>query len=285
MIRRDGPDAATQPDAEAGLDETAGCGQSIPSPPAVSRSTIRALARQTSSPSDVEPDYAACKYLALAQTTLAVTHDFNNILMVMGGLLEPALEKNDPDALKENHEALRKMVNQLAALCRHLQQASRNNPDAEHEDVEIMPLVREIVSAHLAHSDIQVRLLGDEDIAIRINRVVLLQILQNLVLNARQAMPRGGELFISANALDTLSSPCVMVIVADQGHGIDPVDLPRIFEMSFTTRQNGHGIGLAFVKSAMDKLNGQIAVRSRVDEGTTFTLLFPLTPPDEAKRA
>jgi len=280
MKQRDMSSAASQPTNEPGPDTTDNDGQLITRYPAETRSTIRALARRPSTPD--EHEHAACSRLALAQTTLTVTHDMNNILMVMGALLEPAPDNIIPAGLDDSRGSMQRMVKQLAVLCHHLQLMARSHGVDEAEDVTVLPLAKDMVAALLAHTNIQVSLLGDESLSVRISRVVLMQILQNLLLNAHQAMQAGGELFISVTAMDLKGNPRVALIVADQGCGIRPEILPRIFEMRFTTRQNGQGIGLAFVKAAVEQLGGEITARSTIGKGSVFTLFFPLAPQNDA---
>lgn len=258
---------------------------SLPASPAISRSTIRTLVHPDLSPCQADPTSLACRHDALKQTVIAVTHDFNNVLTVMTGLLEPAVAKTDPAMQGANHEIMQKMVKQLAALSRHLQHTASHDSIQDSEEVAIVPLIREIASIYLVNSMVRIAVFGDDSLTVWMNRVQLTQIMQNLILNARQAMPHGGDLTINAVTLHSPNGANVMVVVADHGSGIDSADLPHVFDMHFTTRQDGHGIGLGFVKAVMDKIKGQISVSSRLGYGTAFTLLFPPAPTETTEEA
>ncbi len=100
---------------------------------------------------------------------------------------------------------------------------------------------------------------------------LLRQVLLNLILNAVEAMPRGGELRVGASDEITLT-------ISDTGGGIPEEILPRIFDPFFSTKQNGTGLGLAIVHNAVTAHGGSIQVESKVNQGTTFTLSFPSEP-------
>ena len=145
-----------------------------------------------------------------------------------------------------------------------------------------------------------VRLLGNEAIPERIRLVQdlahglpqvsvdpeqLKQVLINLVLNAVQALPAGGQITISTGharaqpgsltAIATGESGHVVLSVHDNGHGITPEDLGRIFVPFFTTKPKGTGLGLAISQRIIENSGGTIGVASRADEGTTFSVRLP----------
>lgn len=107
------------------------------------------------------------------------------------------------------------------------------------------------------------------------------QVLVNLIVNARQAMPGGGrlDLAVRVNAESNLAE----VIVRDSGSGIPPEQLHHIFEQFYTTKeadengQGGTGLGLSLAKEVMEAHNGRIRVESAIGKGTAFTLKFPLS--------
>ncbi len=96
----------------------------------------------------------------------------------------------------------------------------------------------------------------------------------NLIRNARDAMPKGGRLAISGRAIDG----AVEVSVADTGTGIEAKDLPRIMEPLYSTKARGLGLGLAIVRSIVEKNQGSLHVASEPGQGSTFTIR--LTPSD-----
>ena len=102
---------------------------------------------------------------------------------------------------------------------------------------------------------------------------LLRQALLNVVLNACQAMPEGGVVDIATEAD---AGQVVVVRIADEGVGIPAEDLERIFNLYFTTRPDGHGVGLSMVYRIVQLHDGRIDVTSSVGRGTTFTIRFPL---------
>jgi two-component system sensor histidine kinase PilS (NtrC family) len=100
------------------------------------------------------------------------------------------------------------------------------------------------------------------------------QAVWNLCLNAVQAMPDGGELRVGAHSLPERGGR-LQLSISDTGQGIADADLPHIFEPFFSTKPEGSGIGLALVYRVVEEHGGSIEVRSRVGEGTTFTLTMP----------
>jgi CheY-like chemotaxis protein len=118
------------------------------------------------------------------------------------------------------------------------------------------------------------------------------QVVQNIVINAMQAMPQGGVIRIklgntvvdSGTAFDLSAGRYLKLSVTDTGSGIDPEHLSRIFDPYFTTKPTGTGLGLATVYSIVKKHSGRIEVRSKMGAGTTFEIWLPaaLKPPSES---
>ena len=113
------------------------------------------------------------------------------------------------------------------------------------------------------------------------------QIIENLIVNADQAMPSGGIIRIRCENLppqegDWLLPPRkeaqVSITVEDQGIGIPPERLQKIFEPYFTTKANGNGLGLATIQAIIEKSGGSVSVTSKLNEGTTFTVILPAIP-------
>ncbi len=104
---------------------------------------------------------------------------------------------------------------------------------------------------------------------------MLRQAVMNLVTNAIQAMPRGGEVRVAADVEEHPGRSLVRIEVTDQGVGISPQVQSRMFEPFFTTKATGTGLGLAVVKRIIDAHHGEIEVRTAAGLGTTFTLRVP----------
>jgi signal transduction histidine kinase len=108
---------------------------------------------------------------------------------------------------------------------------------------------------------------------IQVDPLQMVQVFQNLIINAVQAMPEGGHLCISAKKLNTAF---VEISVADTGEGISPDNMLRLFQPLFTTRTRGVGLGLVVCRNLTEENGGRIGVESRVGEGTTFKVTLPV---------
>jgi signal transduction histidine kinase len=100
------------------------------------------------------------------------------------------------------------------------------------------------------------------------------RVLDNLVVNALEAMPEGGNLAVSAEMVGSEA----IIKVSDTGVGIPEAELPKLFKAFHTMKPKGLGLGLAFCRRAVEAHGGSITVESKVGEGTTFTVTLPLHP-------
>jgi PAS domain S-box-containing protein len=213
---------------------------------------------------------------SLGQLAGGVAHDFNNLLAVIVGYCDMVAESlADDDPGQADVEGIRKAADRGAALIRQLLIFSRLEP-SRLERVDLNAIVedtREILSRTLGeHITVVTRL--DEGLkAVQADRSKMEQVLFNLILNARAAMPNGGLLTIeTANADDS-----VLLSVADNGHGMDPEVAGRAFEPFFTTRPKGEGtgLGLATAYGAVINAGGSIDLSSEPGAGTTVTIRLP----------
>ncbi len=237
----------------------------------------------------------AQKLEALGRLTGGIAHDFNNILTVMLGeseMLEDFAATGRPLGGEELEQIteIRISAERASALTRQLLAFSRRqsgvpeivDPDRTIERLEPM-LIR------LMREDVTLRTVyGAGGGHIRIDAGQLEQVLMNLVLNARDAMPRGGEITLETTrvhlddrgaARDPNAHPGehLVISVADTGIGIHPNDLESIFDPFFTTKGVGHGtgLGLASAHGIVTQAGGHITVESELDLGTTFRLHLP----------
>jgi two-component system cell cycle sensor histidine kinase/response regulator CckA len=219
-----------------------------------------------------------------------VAHDFNNLLTVILGYGESVLEQAPPGGpLHDGAEQICRAAEHAATLTRSLLALSRKSI-AEPGIVDLGELARDF-------ERLLARLLG-EDIAIELEvaaapcRVAgdaaqLEQVLLNLAVNARDAMPDGGRLGIAiepvelgraaAARLGCAPGRWVRVTIADDGAGMAPELLPHIFEPFFTTKEKGRGtgLGLATVLSVVEAHGGSIRVESSPGRGSRFEILLP----------
>ena len=227
----------------------------------------------------------------IGRLAAGVAHDFNNVLTVIGGDAELALE-HEPlhEDVKIILQQIADAVGRGAALTRQLLVFSRKQQTEERVvDVnEFIYGVRHML-ARLLGEALTLEITNDGSPApISIDLSQLQVILLNLAANARDAMARhGGVLSINVEQADVVEHPdrpglkagrYVKISVTDQGEGIDAAVVPRIFEPFFTTKAvgRGTGLGLATVYSAVKRFSGHIYVESTVSTGTTFSIYFRL---------
>jgi PAS domain S-box-containing protein len=213
---------------------------------------------------------------SLGQLAGGVAHDFNNLLAVIVGYCDMVAESlADDDPGQADVEGIRKAADRGAALIRQLLIFSRLEP-SRLERVDLNAIVedtREILSRTLGEHITVVTRLDERLKAVQADRSKMEQVLFNLILNARAAMPNGGLLTIeTANADDS-----VLLSVADNGHGMDPEVAGRAFEPFFTTRPKGEGtgLGLATAYGAVINAGGSIDLSSEPGAGTTVTIRLP----------
>jgi CheY-like chemotaxis protein len=219
-----------------------------------------------------------------------VAHDFNNILGVILSYAEIAVEDLRPgDPMRADIEEIEKAAHRATALTRQLLAFSRRQV-LEPEDVDLGQLVDAVgkMLQRLIGEDVVLRTTAGPDLFVtRVDRGQIEQVLMNLAVNARDAMPGGGELRIRtanttldearATPLELAPGDYVEVAVSDTGCGMDDALLTRIFEPFFTTKPvgKGTGLGLSMVHGIIRQSGGGIAVSSAVGLGTTFRVYLP----------
>jgi len=217
-----------------------------------------------------------------------VAHEFNNVLTAIAGSAHLVEAAEDAEARGHALELLRRAARQGVALSRQLLSLARN-PPMNDEVVGIAALIEQshLLLQAVLPSTIELHIGPVEDLPVRIDPGQFDQLLLNLVINARDAMPEGGTLRISVAAERRrpagVSSSEVsndrswaVVRVADTGTGIDPAIVPRLFEPFFSTKGvRGTGLGLAVVSEILGRFGGAVEVHSRLGEGTTMAVSLP----------
>jgi signal transduction histidine kinase len=175
----------------------------------------------------------------------------------------------------------------MTAIIRQLLDFARRRT-LRPSDVELGEPVREtlaLVSALAARQQVSLRHVPRGSALARVDPVQLQQVLTNLVVNAVQAMPDGGEVRIETGQEDAEGlAGAAYVRVIDRGTGIAPEALPRIFEPFFTTKDvgQGTGLGLAVAHGIVEEHGGRIEVHSELGKGSTFTVRLPGSRRQEA---
>jgi PAS domain S-box-containing protein len=232
----------------------------------------------------------AQKMEAVGRLAGGVAHDFNNLLTVIQGHSEVMLSKMPAaDTLRASAEEIQKAGARGALLTRQLLAFSRKdimNPEV----LDLSDVVREMQSMlyRLIGEDVSlVTRTGGWPLRVRADRGQMEQVLANLAVNARDAMPQGGELVIEVSALELQrdgikglnlpAGPYVALTVADQGNGMGPDVLAHLFEPFYTTKEQGKGtgLGLSVVYGIVRQSGGDIVVESRPGQGATFRILLP----------
>jgi signal transduction histidine kinase len=241
----------------------------------------------------------AQKLEAVGRLAGGIAHDFNNLLaliMMRTSLLQAKLTSADP--MFGDLDQIRSACERGAALSRQLLAFSKRQPQ-ERRPLDLGQLVRELERSllPLVGEDIEVVASIAGDTRIEGDPSQLEQVLMNLVVNARDAMPGGGTLRLTVDAVGipdmTVTSgrlragAYARLAVSDTGIGMDAETMARIFDPFFTTKaEYGTGLGLSTVYGIVSQADGGIAVSSKPGQGTTFTVYLPSSsaPPEPAPR-
>ena len=209
-----------------------------------------------------------------------IAHDFNNTLTGVFGNIELAklqlpLEHPSYKLLESADYALEKATHLTKQL---LTFAKGGDPILEA--VDLKSVVQSTANFNLCGSNVKAEFnLSDDLWQIKADKGQISQVIANLIINAKEAMPEGGSLYIEAvnteNPLSILTGSFVKLILRDRGIGIPKEYLEKVFDPYFSTKQTGSGLGLSTVHSIITKHNGYINVDSTPGKGTTFTIYIP----------
>jgi signal transduction histidine kinase len=234
------------------------------------------------------------KLEAIGRLGTGVAHDFNNLLGAVKSSIDflnglPSETKVGESDVREAFNDIRaaaaaatEMTSRLLGFAREVQRS--------HSEVDLSELCHHVVqlARHTFHRSISIEARIDRGLKVSGDRGQLHQLLMNLMINARDAMPNGGKLEISAKKADPLDfekaplNPLVahaLITVKDSGIGMDDATQERAFDPFFTTKgdQVGAGLGLAAVYEIAKSHNGHIVVHSVPNRGSEFQVVFPLT--------
>jgi two-component system, cell cycle sensor histidine kinase and response regulator CckA len=235
----------------------------------------------------------AQKFEAIGQLAGGIAHDFNNMIGAIMGWADIGIDEAEPGSRIHRHfEKVRQQATRAASLTRQLLAFARRqileprSMDLNQTVVEALSLLEKVIG-----SNIEIKAVTAPDLAVvHADPTQVEQVLMNLCINARDAMPQGGSLIVeTANvsldqefcALQPLARPgrYAMLSVTDTGTGMDEATLDRIFEPFFTTKElgKGTGLGLATVYGIVRQHGGFVHVYSEPGIGSTFRAYFPIS--------
>jgi PAS domain S-box-containing protein len=215
-----------------------------------------------------------------------IAHDFNNLLAGIFGQVELALDDMAENRTREAAESLSKSmaaIGRARDLTRQLLTFAKGGAPVKTMG-DIAKTVRETVHFALSGSNIKAEFAVGEGIGgCSYDPHQIGQVIDNMVINAKQAMPEGGEVHVGVdNVTIDSESPTrlppatyVRITLRDRGSGILPEHLPKVFDPFFSTKQTGSGLGLATSWSIVKRHDGHIDVESTPGEGTTFRIYLP----------
>ncbi|HXD72946.1 MAG TPA: PAS domain S-box protein [Vicinamibacterales bacterium] len=223
--------------------------------------------------------YHAQKQEALGRLVSGVVHDFSNLLTAIGGSTELALMEAGTPQQRGDLEEVLKASQRATVLTRQLMSFSRREK-LEPQVLDLNGIITDAGSLlkRLIGADVEIAFaLADSLPPIKGHVGQIEQILVNLAINARDAMPEGGRITFATENVGAGSRSYVRLIVKDTGIGMDDKTRARLFEPFFTTKEEGKGtgLGLATVNSIVNRSNGRIEVISAPGAGTTFNIDFP----------
>jgi two-component system, NtrC family, sensor kinase len=221
------------------------------------------------------------KLASLGATAATIAHEFNNLFTPIVAYARQALDTGDVPLMRKALEKTLAQVDVMRNMCDRVVGLARQS-DGGVKPVNVAKVATEAIECLCrdpAKDNITVQVQIDPNLTARTNEGALLQVLFNMVINARQAMlGRRGRLTIDAAAADGR----VAINVRDSGSGIAPENLDRVFEPFFTTKSSadrpdrrGLGLGLSICREMIEDLGGTIRVASQVNVGTTFTIDLP----------
>jgi len=232
----------------------------------------------------------AQKMEAVGQLAGGVAHDFNNLALVISGHADLLLERLDDARARESARQIRRAADQASELTRQLLAFSRRQVlrpvelDVSDVVADLVPMLGRLIGDDI---ELSTRLAVGTG-AVQADPAQLRQVVMNLALNARDAMPRGGRLSIETSVrdvdehfteakLELAPGGYVVLAVSDTGEGMDEATRERIFEPFFTTKEagKGTGLGLSTVYGVVKQTGGSIWVYSEPGRGTTFKVYLP----------
>ncbi len=219
------------------------------------------------------------KMAIIGQLSGGIAHDLRNPLHVISHAAELVIRKINAEPVIENRAMIKEFleiidseVTQASAVITNLL-SHGSTKKLTFANLQIGDVIQDSFNSFVLNDNIVLSMTIDPDLSpISGDASQLARVLQNLALNAQDAMETGGLLSITAHQTNGF----VEIVVADTGNGIDPENIDRIFEPLFSDKSHGTGLGLAICREIMDKHDGEIFVTSKIGTGTSLTLQIPI---------
>jgi two-component system, NtrC family, sensor kinase len=215
---------------------------------------------------------------AVGLLAAGMAHEINNPLQGMLSHLRALQPYVPPDsAARRNLDMAQKGVDTIASLVRRLLMLGSATDDAGHDGAdtqEAIDFVAQLLESQFRRVNVRIERNAEaQGVRVAMPRAELIQIVMNLLINARDAMPDGGTVRVRAAAEDDNT---VRVVISDTGQGIAPELMGKIFAPFFTTKgSKGTGLGLSVTESLVRSRRGQISVKSEPGKGTSFDIILP----------
>ena len=225
------------------------------------------------------------KLEALGVLAGGIAHDFNNLLTVIFGYIDLVCNTASDSAVINSLEKTKQAIYRARDLTQQLLTFSKGGEPARIA-APLFPYIKETALFGLSGSDIRLSFNIEDNLPNSLyDRNQIGQVVDNIVINAKQAMPNGGELTISAKSVEfsvnehpTLSAGrYIAITIRDTGIGMPKETLNRVFDPFFTMKQGGHGLGLATCYSILRRHKGAIEADSEPGKGSVFTFYLPET--------
>ena len=220
------------------------------------------------------------KHKAVAALASGIAHEVRNPLTALKTFYEHFPEKkNDPEFIAKFTQIAGKEIGRIEGLIQQLLDFAKPSPPSFRE-TDVNRLIEEtldLIANKLRSNNIKVNCtLYPKPCPLNIDANQIKQALLNILLNAIDAMPSGGQLTVASLVSRISSLETFVITIADTGNGIAKEDLPHIFEPFFSKKASGTGLGLAITQGIIQEHNGKLKVTSTVNQGTTFTIELPI---------
>lgn len=229
---------------------------------------------------------------ALGELTGTATHEFNNVLMTILNYAKLGLRHTDDATREKSLTKILAAAERAAKICRTILATARNrSDDLQPTDIgEIINDSLELLQREMRQYRISVETQLQETPLAQANGNQIQRVLLNLLINARQAMPDGGSIWVKLHP--STDGQWVVLTIQDSGCGIDPERLPHIFDPFYSTKKGpdasgkgGTGLGLSACADVVVAHNGRIRVESTVGCGTAFIIRLPVAARSEEAAA